>query len=151
MMQERSDLNFLFLTKRIERFMNCIPENWGDGYDNVIVGCTVENQRQADYRLNIFANLPIKYKHIICQPLLGSLYIEKYLHDVELVVVGGESDRDARPLDYDWVLDIREQCKRQNVHFEFRQCGTHFIKDGKQYSLAVKDLCAQARKANINL
>jgi protein gp37 len=151
MMQERSDLNFLFLTKRIERFMNCIPENWGDGYDNVIVGCTVENQRQADYRLNIFANLPIKYKNIICQPLLGSLDIEKYLHDVELVVVGGESDRDARPLDYDWVLDIREQCKRQNVHFEFRQCGTHFIKDGKQYSLAVKDLCAQARKANINL
>lgn len=151
MMQERSDLNFLFLTKRIERFMNSISENWGDGYDNVIVGCTVENQRQADYRLNIFANLPIKYKNIICQPLLGSLDIEKYLHDVELVVVGGESDRDARPLDYDWVLDIREQCKRQNVHFEFRQCGTHFIKDGKQYSLAVKDLCAQARKANINL
>lgn len=120
MMQERSDLNFLFLTKRIERFMNCIPENWGDGYDNVIVGCTVENQRQADYRLNIFANLPIKYKNIICQPLLGSLDIEKYLHDVELVVVGGESDRDARPLDYDWVLDIREQCKRQNVHFDER-------------------------------
>jgi len=151
MMRERSDLNFLFLTKRIERFMNCIPENWGDGYDNVIIGCTVENQRQADYRLGIFANLPIKYKNIICQPLLGSLDIEKYLHDVELVVVGGESDRDARPLYYDWVLDIREQCKRQNVHFEFRQCGTHFIKDGKQYSLAVKDLCAQARKANINL
>src|SRR5690554_3938383 len=47
MMRERSDLNFLFLTKRIDRFMNCIPENWGDGYDNVIVGCTVENQRQA--------------------------------------------------------------------------------------------------------
>ena len=151
MMRERSDLNFLFLTKRIERFMNCIPEDWGDGYDNVIIGCTVENQRQADYRLSIFANLPIKYKNIICQPLLGSLDIEKYLHDVELVVVGGESDRDARPLDYDWVLDIREQCKRQNVHFEFRQCGTRFIKDGKQYSLAVKDLCAQARKANINL
>ncbi|MEL7624110.1 DUF5131 family protein [Sedimentibacter hydroxybenzoicus DSM 7310] len=92
-----------------------------------------------------------KGDNIICQPLLGSLDIEKYLHDVELVVVGGESDRDARPLDYDWVLDIREQCKRQDVHFEFRQCGTHFIKDGKQYSLAVKDLCAQARKANIIL
>mgnify|MGYP001096287323 CR=1 FL=1 len=151
MMRERSDLNFLFLTKRIDRFMNCIPENWGDGYDNVIVGCTVENQRQADYRLNIFANLPIKHKNIICQPLLENLDIEKYLHGVELVVVGGESGRDARPLDYDWVLNIREQCKRQNVHFEFRQCGTHFIKDGKRYLLAVKDLCDQARKANINL
>jgi protein gp37 len=90
------------------------------------------------------ANLPI-------QPLLENLDIEKYLHGVELVVVGGESDRKARPLDYDWVLNIREQCKRQNVHFEFRQWGTHFIKDGKRYLLAVKDLCDQARKANINL
>jgi protein gp37 len=70
---------------------------------------------------------------------------------VELVVVGGESDKNARPLDYDWVLDIREQCRRQGVSFEFRQCGTYFIKDGKQYVLTVKDLCSQAKKANINL
>lgn len=76
--------------------------------------------------------------------------LEPYLDDVELVVVGGESDRDARPLDYDWVLDIREQCIRQQVDFEFRQCGTHFIKDGRQYKLQTKDLCKQARLANIN-
>jgi len=69
---------------------------------------------------------------------------------VELVAVGGESDAHARPLDYDWVLDIREQCIRQNVSFEFRQCGTHFIKDGKRYRLQKKDLCSQARKADID-
>ena len=69
---------------------------------------------------------------------------------MELVVVGGESDRGARPLDFDWVLAIREQCIRKHVSFEFRQCGTHFIKDGKQYRLKTKDLCSQARKANIN-
>ena len=56
----------------------------------------------------------------------------------------------ARPLDYDWVLDIREQCISHEVHFEFRQCGTHFIKDGKTYILNVRDLCSQAKKANIN-
>jgi protein gp37 len=151
MMKTRPDLHFLFLTKRIDRFMDCVPEDWGDGYDNVTVGCTVENKRQADYRLGIFAVLPIKHKNIICQPLLEGLDIEKYLQGVELVVVGGESDRNARPLDYDWVLDIREQCKRQGVHFGFRQCGTHFIKDGKQYTLAAKDLCTQAKRADINL
>lgn len=43
MIKERSDLHFLFLTKRIERFMDCIPDDWQDGYDNVTVGCTVEN------------------------------------------------------------------------------------------------------------
>ena len=76
--------------------------------------------------------------------------IEPYLEGIELVVVGGESNRFARPLDYSWVLDIREQCIRKNVSFEFRQCGIHFIKDGREYTLQKKDLCSQARKANIN-
>ena len=50
----------------------------------------------------------------------------------------------------DLVLDIREQCIRKNVSSEFRQCGTHFIKDGKEYKLQTKDLCSQARKARID-
>lgn len=149
-MKERSDLHFLFLTKRIERFMDCIPDDWGDGYENVTVGCTIENQDRADFRLNIFSKLPIKHKNIICQPLIEAINIEKYLDGVELVVVGGESDRNARPLDYDWVLDIRNQCMKKQVNFEFRQCGTHFMKEGKQYTIPTKQLMAQARKANIN-
>ncbi|MBQ9950374.1 MAG: hypothetical protein IJO93_06610, partial [Clostridia bacterium] len=54
------------------------------------------------------------------------------------------------PFDYAWALDIREQCIRKNVSFEFRQCGTHFIKDGKEYKLPTKYLCSQARKAGID-
>lgn len=150
MIKERSDLHFIFLTKRIERFMDCIPKDWGDGYDNVTVGCTVENQKRVDERLSIFNTLPIKHKNIICQPLLEEVDIEKYLKDIELVLVGGESDRNARPLDYKWVLSIREQCKRNNVKFEFRQCGTNFIKDGHLYKLNVKQLGSQARKAGID-
>lgn len=143
-------LNFIFPKKRIERFMDCIPDDWSDGYANVTVGCTVENQERADYRLSIFKELPIKHKNIICQPLIEYIDISAYLENVELVVVGGESDKNARPLDYEWVLAIREQCISHNVHFEFRQCGTHFIKDGKTYTLNVRDLCIQAKKANIN-
>ncbi|SKC69434.1 DUF5131 family protein [Maledivibacter halophilus] len=150
MMKERSDLHFIFLTKRIERFLKCIPDNWNDGYENVTVGCTIENQERADNRLAIFDTLTIKHKNIICQPLIESINIKKYLNNIELVVVGGESDRNARPLDYDWVLSIRQQCIETGTHFEFRQCGTHFIKDGKKYLLRVKDLCRQAKKANIN-
>ena len=48
MIKERSDLHFLFLTKRINRFMDCIPADWGEGYNNVTVGCTIENQEKAD-------------------------------------------------------------------------------------------------------
>lgn len=150
MMKERSDLHFIFLSKRIDRFMDCIPDDWGNGYDNVTVGCTVENQPIADYRLSIFSSLPIKHKNIVCQPLLEEINIEKYLDNIELVVVGGESDYNARQLNYDWVLSLRDQCKTRNMHFQFRQCGTHFIKNNKKYTLNVRQLCSQAKKANIN-
>ena len=150
MIKERQDCEFMFLTKRIDRFANCIPDDWNDGYENVIVCCTVENQKNADYRLSIFKDLPIKHKSITVQPMLENIDIERYLDGIDLVVVGGESDVNARPLDYAWVLNVREQCVRKNVNFEFRQCGTHFIKDGKQYKLQTKDLCKQAKLANIN-
>ena len=146
----RQDCTFLFLTKRIERFMECIPDDWNDGYDNVVVCCTIENQKNADKKLSVFKGLPIKHKCITAQPLLESINIVQYLDDIELVVVGGESDYNARPFDYSWALSIREQCIRKNVSFEFRQCGTNFIKDGRQYKLQTKDLCSQARKANFN-
>lgn len=150
MIKERDDLNFIFLTKRIERFADCIPDDWGEGYGNVTVGCTVESQEIADFRLSIFNELSIKHKNIICQPLLEAVDLASYLNGVELVVVGGESDKEARPLNFDWVLDIRQQCIAKNVPFEFRQCGTHFIKDGREYTLNVRELMSQARKANIN-
>ena len=94
--------------------------------------------------------MPIKHKCITAQPLLERIDIEKYLDNIELVVVGGESDINARPLDFQWVLDIREQCIRKNVSFEFRQCGTYFIKDEKNYKLQTKDLIKQAKLSNID-
>ena len=148
--RERKDCTFLFLTKRIERFLECVPSDWKDGYDHVTVCCTIENQENADKKLSIFKRLPIKHKQIIAQPLLESIDIEAYLDGIEALVVGGESDKHARPLNYDWVLDLRAQCVKKNVSFYFRQCGTHFIKDGKIYTIPTKDLCTQARQANIN-
>lgn len=150
MIKERSDCTFSFSTKRIERFLKCIPEDWGDGYDNVVVSCTVENQKIADRKLGIFQELPIKHKCIMAQPLLERIDIEKYLDDIELVMVGGESDFEARPLNYDWVVDIRKQCVRKKVNFEFRQCGSNYIKEGKNYRLQPRDLAKQARLENIN-
>lgn len=147
---ERQDLTFLFLTKRIDRFLDCIPSDWNNGYDNVIIGCTIENQKNADYKLAIFKELPIKHKIIICQPLLEKIDITKYLDNIEEVIVGGESDKNARLLNYEWVLSIREQCIKKNVSFEFRQFGTNLLKDGKTYALATRDLMKLAKKANIN-
>ncbi len=66
------------------------------------------------------------------------------------VVVGGESGREARVCDYDWVKAIRDACVEKNVAFRFKQTGTHFRKEGHLYQVARQLRHAQARKAGIS-
>ena len=151
MMKERSDLWFYFFTKRIDRLEQCLPPDWGEGYDNVIIGCTVENQDRADYRLPIFNQLPIKHKSIIVSPLLERIDISPYLNDsIEEVAVGGESGANARYCDYDWILDIRRQCIEKDIAFRFHQTGAYFKKDGKMYRVKRRYQIEQAIKAGID-
>ena len=126
MIKERQDIEFLILTKRIDRFMVSLPEDWGEGYDNVNLGCTVETQEIADYRLPLFLSYPIKRRFIACGPMLEKIDLSNYLHGVEHVTVGGETGRDARMCDYDWVLDIRRQCKEAGKTFWFKETGSLF-------------------------
>ena len=70
MIRLRSDLRFMMITKRIDRFYKSLPEDWGDGYDDVTICCTMENQDRADYRLPLYKSAPKKHKVIICEPLL---------------------------------------------------------------------------------
>ncbi len=151
MIRVREDLNFLFLTKRIERFTAGLPEDFRNGFDNVTVCVSVEDQLRADERIPVLKELPVKHKLIILQPMLERIDISKYLDAAfDCVVVGGESGSNVRPLHYEWVLDIRDQCMKTNVNFEFRQVGSVFIKDGAEYKVQRQYLCSQARKANIN-
>lgn len=151
MIRERSDLMFFFFTKRIDRFMEVIPEDWGSGYDNVIVGCTVENQAMADFRLPIFKTLPIKHKAVIVAPMLERIELSQYLdRTIEEISVSGESGVLARVCDYAWILDLRRQCMEKNVPFRFHQTGAKLLKDGKLYRIKRKYQIAQAYKANIN-
>lgn len=150
--KERSDLSFLFITKRIDRFYVQLPPDWGTGYENVTICCTTENQETANYRLPIFQRLPIKHKIIICEPILEQVDFTPFLGKwVEELVVGGESGNDARPCDFDWVLNIRNQCINSKVSFTFRQTGARLKKDGKIYRIERKYQHSQARKANINV
>ena len=151
MMKKREDVTFLFLTKRIERLASCLPDDWGDGYSNVVIFCTIEDQQTANIRLPIFTSLPIKHRCITAQPLIENIDIEQYLDNIELVVVGGESDFNARTLDYSWVLNIRNQCIKKNCDFEFRQAGTHFFDNNQMYYLKTRDLTKIAREKEINI
>lgn len=150
MIRLRPDLHFMFFTKRIDRLEECLPVDWGDGYEHVTIGCTVENQTMADYRLPIFLQLPIRHKIIVCAPLIGPLDVEKYLTPaIEELSVGGESGVDARPLDYDWVLALREQCVRRDIPFSFHQTGARLRKDGHLYRIRREYQHSQAHKAGI--
>jgi protein gp37 len=151
MMKRRRDLWFFFFTKRIDRFLECVPDDWGDGYDNVIVGCTVENQEMADYRLPIFLSLPIKHKRIIVAPMLTAIDLTPYLDPtIEEVSAGGESGVDARPCYYDWILSLRAQCMEREIPFRFHQTGARFVKDGRLYRVPRCYQLSQAHKANID-
>lgn len=152
MMRERSDCMFYFFTKRIDRFAECIPDDWGDGYDNVLIGCTIENQEMADYRLPIFKSAPIKHKILAVAPLLGPIHLLPYLDNtIEEVSVGGESGVNARPCHYEWILDIRQQCIEKRVPFRFHQTGAYFVKDGRTYRIMRKYQLSQAHKAGIDV
>lgn len=124
MIRERSDLNFFIITKRIQRFYVSLPDDWKDGYENVTICVTCENQQRADERLPFFLSLPIKHKQIICEPLLSAINLSPYLNSqIEGVTVGGESGSEARVCNFDWVLDIRRQCVAAKVPFHFKQTG----------------------------
>ena len=79
MIRERSDCSFYMITKRPERIREVLPSDWGDGYENVEISCTCENQRMADKRLPIFLELPIPNKSIIHEPMLERINIRPYL------------------------------------------------------------------------
>ncbi len=149
MMRERDDLHFHIITKRIERFAVNLPEDWGDGWDNVTICSTCENQDRSDYRLPILLELPIKHREVICEPMLEEVDIEQYLRTgkIEHVTCGGESGPEARPCDMRWVQELRRQCVRCGVPFTFKQTGAVFIKDGRTYRIERKDQMPQARKS----
>lgn len=152
MMRERSDLQFMFITKRILRAERCLPPDWGDGYPNVAMGCTVENQRRTDERLPVFRDFPVQHKYIISEPLLERVDMSKYLGPwAASITVGGESGPEARPCDFDWVLSLREQAEAAGVKFHFKQTGAKFIKDGKLYSIPRRLQFQQARRANVDI
>ncbi len=152
MIRRRQDLRFLFLTKRIHRFWDCIPDDWGEGYENVHICCTAEDQDRADFRLPLFRQAPIRYKSIACEPLLGPMDLRSYLGPwVQEVMVGGESGQQARVCDYAWVLSIREQCVQAGVAFSYHQTGARLWKDGRLYRIPRDQQHRQAKRAGIDV
>ena len=129
--KKHPNLIFLIITKRASRIKKCLPPDWGDGYENVILCVTAENQKRADERLPILLDIPAKHKWVTCSPLLEKIDLTSYLskHQIELVETTGERDckKKARPTKYEWSESLSDQCKQYDTRFSQLYLGHNFI------------------------
>ena len=135
--RQRPDLKFFLLTKRPQRVAEHLPWDWGEGWENVMFNVTCENQRRADERIPILLSLPFKHKGIMCAPMIGPVSIKDYLPtgQIEQVLCDGENYGGTRPLHYEWVKTLHDECVERDVTFVFLTTGRRFVKDGKLYKI----------------
>jgi protein gp37 len=110
------------LTKRSERLLDLNqvlywqPQVW--------MGVSIENEDYL-FRVDHLRRTGAHIKFLSIEPLLGSLR-KLNLRGIDWVIVGGESGPGARPMDPEWVREIRDRCLRARVPFFFKQWGGVF-------------------------
>ncbi|MBO6141137.1 MAG: DUF5131 family protein [Ruminococcus sp.] len=151
--RQRSDVKFFLLTKRPERVEKCLPYDWGEGWENVFMNVTAENQKRADERVPILLSLPFKHKGVMCAPFIGGVSLREYLKtgQIEQVLCDGENYEGSRPCRYEWVKALSDECREFDVTFVFCGTGRRFIKDGRLYKIESSRLQSeQAFKSNLS-
>lgn len=118
-MRETPRHTYQVLTKRSDRLKAISCEI--DWPENVWMGVSVESQ---DYyhRIDDLRNTDAAVKFLSLEPLLGPLSMLP-LDGIDWVIVGGESGPKSRPMEADWVREIRDQCQAAKVPFFFKQWG----------------------------
>ncbi|MBI2426040.1 MAG: phage Gp37/Gp68 family protein [Candidatus Hydrogenedentes bacterium] len=118
-MNEASWHRYQLLTKRpsrvtaLEGKLKWAPHIW--------MGTSVESESYT-WRIAELRKCSANVKFLSLEPLVGPL-LTLPLNDIDWVIVGGESGPNARPMNPEWVLDIRDSCVASNVPFFFKQWG----------------------------
>jgi protein gp37 len=147
LIRETPHLDWQLLTKRPQNIAKMLPADWGDdGYPNVWLGTTVENQAEAERRIPHLLAVPARVRFLSCEPLLGPVDLDcvpwpvgwrdkddvisdgvdplRYTRaHLDWVIAGGESGAGARPTNPDWFRDLRDQCFAAGIPFFFKQHG----------------------------
>ena len=110
---------FQILTKRSNRLMEINSSI--DWPKNVWMGVSVESANYK-FRIDHLRTTNANLKFLSLEPLLGPIPNINLL-DIQWVIVGGESGPGARPVDGDWVRDLRDQCLVADTPFFFKQWG----------------------------
>jgi len=128
---------FQVLTKRADILLEYDQAKLLKWTHNIWMGVSVEDDRVKE-RIKLLSKTKAKVKFLSCEPLIGSIG-KMNLNKIDWVIVGGESGRKPRPMNVDWVLDIKEQCDKSDVAFFFKQWGgtnkkkTGRLLNGKTY------------------
>jgi len=112
---------YQILTKRADRMLQYLSQR--EIPKNIWLGVTVENKQQGLPRIDKLRNLPASVKFLSVEPLLEDLG-DMNLRNIDWVIVGGESGNKARPMDKEWVVNIKKQCEAEDIPFFFKQWGT---------------------------
>lgn len=119
------------LTKRTERIPECLPADWGNGYDNVWLGGSIENEKRL-YRIDELRKVPARIHFLSLEPLLSPIR-GLDLSDIEWLIIGGESGNDTgkyryRPCELEWFESIVNEAQRYGIPVLIKQLGTYLAK-----------------------
>lgn len=134
---------YQILTKRPERIEDCLPEDWGNGYPNVWLGVSIEDD-STKHRLRTLDELKTDssvFKIFVSyEPALGYLDLDGddmitsvCFERLDWLIIGGESGNETgkykyRPAEIEWFYQIIEQCRQRQVSVFVKQLGTHLAK-----------------------
>jgi protein gp37 len=118
-------LDWLVLTKRPENIEKMLPMDWGDGYSNVWLGTTAEDQKRFDLRWKRLKRIPATVRFISYEPALGPVRLPSSGSLPDWLISGGESGSGARPLKPQWVRDVISDCRRFGVAPFHKQWGSY--------------------------
>ena len=107
------------LTKRPERIEQNLPPDWGEGYPNVWLGVSIENDAYA-HRATILTQTPAVIRFVSYEPALGPLDTLQ-LDGLDWIIYGGESGPGFRGHDIRWARDMRARCEAAGVAFFYKQ------------------------------
>lgn len=122
-------LTYQILTKRPERIAEHLPADWGEGYPNVWLGISAEDQATLDQRMPLLAKIPAVVRFVSAEPLLDSLSV-MFHGSIDWLIVGGESGAGARPMRAIWAHKARLECEIAMIPFFFKQMGGNTRIDG---------------------
>ena len=118
-------LTYQILTKRPELMARRLPKDWGEGYPNVWLGVSAEDQKYADLRVPILIDTPARIRFVSAEPLLDGISVKaSWIGNIHWVIVGGESGPGARPCDMRWMEALQRGCHFGKIAFFLKQFGS---------------------------